>query len=150
ILFHTSNELEQEKQTAWTVSVIPRRPQNSVDGVVDLVSSVEPSHDRILLAMDVAADQWHGLITHEVTHVFGFDIIPGFVMPKWLVEGLAEYERGAWDPNDLVVLRGAVRANAIPKVSDWVSEGGSGPRFVYAMGHAAFDLIESRWGKPGV
>jgi beta-lactamase regulating signal transducer with metallopeptidase domain len=150
ILFHTSDELEQARQTAWIVSVIPRRSQNGVGGAVDLVSSVEPSGDRVLLAMDVSADQWHGLITHEVTHVFGFDIIPGFATPKWIVEGLADYERGAWDPNDLVVLRSAVRANAIPKISDWLNEGGSSPRLVYALGHAAFDFIESRWGKPGV
>jgi beta-lactamase regulating signal transducer with metallopeptidase domain len=150
ILFHTSDELEREKYTAGAISVIPRPRQNGGGGTVELTTSVEPSRDRVLLAMDVSADQWQGLITHEVTHVFGFDIIPGFATPKWIVEGLAEYERGAWDPNDLVVLRDAVRANAIPRISDWLNEGGSSPRFVYALGHAAFDWIESRWGRSGV
>ena len=101
--------------------------------------------------MDQPADQWYGLITHEVTHVFGFDIIPGTATPRWITEGLAEYQRGAWDPSDLVALREAVRANAIPKMSGLSGDGGStDPRLVHGLGHAAFDFIESRWGKPGV
>jgi beta-lactamase regulating signal transducer with metallopeptidase domain len=107
------------------------------------------SSDRILFRVDVPADQWQGLLTHEVAHVFGFDIIPGSSTPAWIAEGLAEYERNAWDPNDLVLLREAVRSNAIPKITSFQAEG-SRPRLVEALGHAAFDFIESRWGKAGV
>ena len=57
--------------------------------------------DRIVLAADRPADQWYGLLTHEVAHVFGFDILPGATTPVWISEGLAEYERGAWEPSDL-------------------------------------------------
>ena len=39
----------------------------------------EPSGDRILLAIDQPADRWPGLITHEVAHIFAFDILPGRV-----------------------------------------------------------------------
>ena len=67
--------------------------------------------------MDHPADQWYGLITHEVAHHFLFDIVPGTATPRWITEGLAEYERGAWDPGDLAALREAVRANAIPQMS---------------------------------
>jgi hypothetical protein len=101
--------------------------------------------------MDQPADRWLGLITHEVAHIFGFDILPGSTTPVWISEGLAEYERGVWDPNDLVTLREAVRAGSIPKMSGLQgNEGGPVPRLVYGLGHAAFDFIESRWGKPGV
>ena len=50
-----------------------------------------------------------------------------------------------------MTLRDAVRANAIPVVTQLPeTPAGSGSRFVPALGHAAFDFIESRWGKPGV
>jgi beta-lactamase regulating signal transducer with metallopeptidase domain len=110
----------------------------------------DPLRERIVLATDQSADQWYGLLTHEVAHVFGFDILPGAATPLWISEGLAEYMRGAWDPSDLVALRESVRLNAIPRLSALQGDGGSKPRQVWALGHAAFDFIESRWGKAGV
>src|SRR5207344_1133348 len=103
--------------------------------------------DRILLAVDRPADQWLGLITHEVAHVFGFDILPGMTTPSWIVEGLAEYEHSAWDPSDLAAVREAVRTNTLPKISELspADRGAAG-----GVGHAVFDFIESRWGKAGV
>ena len=111
----------------------------------------EPSSgDRILLAIDQPADRWPGLITHEVAHVFAFDILPGRSTATWVLEGLAEYERGAWDPSDLSALRNAVRANAVPALSRLQADDTRAPRLVSAFGHAAFDFIESRSGKAGV
>jgi hypothetical protein len=89
--------------------------------------------------------------------VFGFDIIPGSTTAPWILEGLAEYARGAWDPGDLVALRDAIRANRIPAIErlDGDATGfgeatGIGQRLTWGLGHAAFDFIESRWGKAGV
>ena len=114
-------------------------------------SGIDSKHDRILLSVDQPADQWYGRIVHEVAHVFAFDILPGSMTPRWIMEGLAEYERPAWDPHDLVALRAAVRANAVPAMSSWRGDDNSrDPRLVSSLGHAAFDFIESRWGKPGV
>jgi beta-lactamase regulating signal transducer with metallopeptidase domain len=138
VLYHTTSEVEQAVQG--------RRAAPPHVG-----SSADPSRDRILLAVDQPADRWFGLLTHELTHVFGFDIIPGESTQPWILEGLAEYERGAWDPDDLVALRSAVRDNALPRITGWRPEdAGRSPRFVHAMGHAAFDYIESRWGKTGM
>jgi beta-lactamase regulating signal transducer with metallopeptidase domain len=106
--------------------------------------------DHILLAVDQPADQWLGAITHELTHVFGFDILPSQSIATWIREGLAEYERGTWDPNDLVVLRDAVRSNAVPAMSRLQNDSGRTPRLVSSLGHAAFDFVESRHGKDGV
>jgi len=106
--------------------------------------------DHILLAVDQPADQWLGAITHELAHVFGFDILPSKSIATWIREGLAEYERGTWDPNDLVVLRDAVRSNAVPAMSGLQGDDGRAPRLVSALGHAAFDFVESRSGKDGV
>ena len=46
--------------------------------------------DHILLAVDQSADQWLGVITHELAHVFGFDILPSKSIATWIREGLAE------------------------------------------------------------
>lgn len=138
VLYRTTAELENSAQgeSSW---------QRHAGSFID------PARNRILFAVDHPADRWLGLITHEVTHIFGFDIIPGTSTPRWIAEGLAEYERGAWDPNDLVVLREAVRANNIPKVSSARGDDTGGDRrLVHAVGHAAFEFIESRWGKGGV
>jgi hypothetical protein len=106
--------------------------------------------DHILLAVDQPADQWLGAITHELAHVFGFDILPSPSIATWIREGLSEYERGAWDPNDLVVLREAVRSNAVPAMSSLQGDSGRAPRLVSGLGHAAFDFVESRGGKDSV
>ncbi len=137
-LFRTTTEFEQSVQAGKF-------------GSMHVASFAEPDRDRILLAADRPADQWYGLLTHEVAHVFGFDILPGASTPRWITEGLAEYERGAWEPSDLAVLRGAVRANAIPALSSLhANDSVKDPRLVYGLGHAAFEFIDSRWGKPGV
>ena len=78
ILLHSANELQQ--------SVRAGRVEPP-----DAGSLSDPSRDRIFLAMDRPADQWYGLLTHEITHIFGFDIIPGTATPPWITEGLAEY-----------------------------------------------------------
>jgi beta-lactamase regulating signal transducer with metallopeptidase domain len=108
------------------------------------------SRNRILLAVDQPPDRWYGLIAHEVAHVFAFDIIPGAKTPAWIMEGLAEYERGEWDPNDLAALRVAVRVNQVPTISDLDGARGSWYASSSAFGHAAFDFIEARWEKAGV
>ena len=106
-------------------------------------------NERILFPVDVPAESVARLLTHVVAHVFGFDILPGSAAPTWIAEGLAEYERNAWDPSDLVLLREAVRSNTLPQLTSFQPDAAQ-RRFVDALGHAAFDFIESRWGKAGV
>ena len=138
LLFPTAGDLEKATQAGGS-----ERPQAT--------SATNPEGDRILLAVDQPADQWYGRIVHEVAHVFAFDILPGTATPRWIMEGLAEYERPAWDPDDLVALRAAVRTNAVPALSAGrVEDNSRDARVIDALGHAAFDYIESRWGKPGV
>ena len=138
LLFRTTGELQKSTQA---------------DGFerTQATAATSPEGDRILLAVDQSADQRYGRIVHEVTHVFAFDILPGTTTPRWIMEGLAEYERAAWDPDDLVALRTAVRANAVPVLTAGRSEVNSrDARQIDCLGHAAFDFIESRWGKAGV
>ncbi len=86
ILFKTHSEFEQQ-------NVIPGAAQEGVGAFA------EPFRDRMLLPIDDPPDRLYGLIVHELTHIFEFDIIPqGLIrrsVPLWVNEGLSDYERGA-------------------------------------------------------
>ncbi len=117
----------------------------------------EPLLNRIVLPIDEPPDQLQGLITHELVHAFAFDLIPrglGFgimqrAIPLWVDEGLADYFRGIWEPLDLMMIRDAALTDEVPRLSRAEFEAFSG-RLVYNMGHAAFEFIESRYGKEGI
>ena len=55
------------------------------------------------MPIDDPPDLLYGLIVHELTHQFEFDIIPqGLIrrnVPLWVNEGLSDYERGQWTPD---------------------------------------------------
>src|SRR5260370_42425286 len=93
ILFKTHSEFEQQ-------NVAPGEAQEGVGAFA------EPTRDRMLLPIDDPPDLLYGLITHELTHIFEFDIIPQSLIrrsvPLWVNEGLSEYERGMWSPIDLM------------------------------------------------
>ena len=142
IIFKTHSEFEQQ-------NVIPGAAQENV------AAFAEPFRDRMLLPIDESPDRLYGLITHELTHVFQFDIIPQSLvrrqLPLWMSEGQADYERGLWDPLDLMMVRDAAVADIVPKMSKLEGYGDSrNPRLIYNLGHAVFEFIESRWGKEGV
>jgi WD40-like Beta Propeller Repeat len=113
----------------------------------------EPSRDRMVIPIDEPSDRLNGLITHELTHVFEFDLIPRGLLqrnvPLWIDEGLADYMRGLWDPLDLMMVRDAAVADQVPKLSRAEFEPLSG-RLVYNLGHACFEFIADRYGKEGL
>ena len=143
ILFKTHSEFEQ---------------QNIIPGVATegVGAFAEPMQHRIALPIDDPPDQLYGLIVHELTHQFEFDIIPQQLIrggvPLWVNEGLSEYQRGQWTPTDLMSVRDAAVADIIPKMSETDGYGSFGsPRFVpYNLGHAAFEFMEARFGKEGI
>src|SRR5262245_48496128 len=143
ILYKTHSEFEQ---TNLGGGFIP-------EGVL---AFAEPVRGRMVLPIDEPPDKLQGLITHELTHVFEFDIIPRSLVqrnvPLWLDEGLSDYMRATWDSLDLMTLRDAAITDQIPKLSRFnVDYGGvSNPRLIYNMGHAAFEFIEARYGKEGI
>ena len=109
----------------------------------------------MVLPIDLPSDLLYGLIVHELTHVFQYDFIPTSLLrrniPLWVHEGGAEYERGIWDPLDLMTVRDAAVADIIPRMSQMEGYGDFGsPRLVYNLGHALYEFIEARWGKDGV
>src|SRR5476649_180606 len=98
ILFKTHSEFEQE-------NVDPSAGQEGVGAFA------EPTQHRMVMPIDSPPDQLYGLIVHELTHQFEFDIIPqGLIRrnyPLWVGEGGAEIERAGWTPIDLMSVRDA-------------------------------------------
>ena len=142
IIFKTHSEFEQE-------NVAPGEAQEGVGAFA------EPERNRMLLPIDDPPDQLYGLITHELTHIFEFDIIPQSLIrrsvPLWVNEGLSDYERGLWSASDLMEVRDAAVADIVPKMTEMEGYGNSGNALlVYNLGHAVFEFIEAKWGKEGV
>ncbi|PWT85145.1 MAG: hypothetical protein C5B57_03540 [Blastocatellia bacterium] len=144
ILFKTHSEFEQQNVAPSDVSS---------EGVA---AFAEPVRQRMLMPIDWPSDQLYGLIVHELTHQFEFDIIPQSLIrrnvPLWVNEGLSEYERGQWNPMDLMMVRDAAIADIIPKMSETEAYGNaSNARLVpYNLGHAVFEFIEAKNGKEGI
>jgi len=142
ILFKTHSEFEQE-------NIDPGAAQEGVGAFA------EPVRQRIVAPIDDPPDRLYGLIVHELTHQFEFDIIPqGLIrrsVPLWVNEGLSDYERGQWEPIDLMQVRDAAVADIIPKMTELEGYGGGGPsRLIYNLGHAVFEFIEAKFGKEGI
>lgn len=141
VLYKTQSEFQQQ-------NVIPTELPEGV------LAFAEPYRDRMVLPIDEPTDQLYRLITHELTHIFEFDIIPRSLIrrgvPLWVDEGLADYMAGYWNPLDLMALRDAAIADIVPKMSEFETEAFVRGRLPYLMGHAAFEFIEERWGKDGL
>ena len=118
-----------------------------------MLAFAEPERNRMVLPIDEPPDQLYRLITHELTHVFEFDIIPRGIMggdlPLWVDEGLANYMAGYWNVLDLMQVRDAALTDNVPKMSEFEAAPLSG-RLPYSLGHATFEFIEAKWGKEGL
>jgi WD40-like Beta Propeller Repeat len=141
VLFKTQSEFQQQNIEAGEVP----------EGVL---AFAEPYRDRMVLPIDEPSDALYHLITHELTHIFEFDIIPRSLLrrglPLWVDEGLADHETGYWHPFDLMTVRDAAISDNIPPMSDFEGVAFQDGRLPYNLGHAAFEFIESRWGKEGL
>src|SRR5262245_49306178 len=142
IIFKTHSEFEEQ-------NIEPGAGQEGVGAFA------EPFRQRIVAPIDDPPDRLYGLIVHELTHQFQFDIIPQTLIrrsvPLWVNEGLSDYERGKWPPIDLMAVRDAAIADIVPKMSQLEGYGTEGPsRLIYNLGHAVFEFIEAKYGKEGI
>src|SRR6478672_1596026 len=141
VLYKTESEFQQQNVD----------PGELPEGVL---AFAEPYRDRMVLPIDEPSDALYRLITHELTHIFEFDIIPRTLLrralPLWVDEGLSDYETGYWNPFDLMSVRDAAISDIVPPMSDFQGAAFVDGRLPYNLGHAAFEFIESRWGKEGL
>src|SRR6478672_8100780 len=63
IIFKTASEFQQQHVSG----------EELPEGVL---AFAEPEQNRMVLPIDMPSDQLYQLITHELTHIFEFDIIP--------------------------------------------------------------------------
>src|SRR5829696_7793469 len=141
VIFKTQSEFQQQNID----------PGELPEGVL---AFAEPYRDRMVLPIDEPSDALYRLITHELTHIFEFDIIPRTLLrrglPLWVDEGLADHMTGYWNSFDLMTVRDAAISDTIPRMSDFQGQAFVDGRLPYNLGHAAFEFIESRWGKEGL
>src|SRR3954471_10284895 len=141
VLYKTQAEFQQQNI----------EPGELPEGVL---AFAEPYRDRMVLPIDEPSDALYRLITHELTHIFEFDIIPRSLLrrglPLWVDEGLSDHMTGYWNAFDLMTVRDAAISDNIPSMSDFQGVAFADGRLPYNLGHAAFEFIESRWGKEGL
>jgi hypothetical protein len=156
---HISGELQHDLADRVPLVVFKTQSEfqeNNILGIdtpEGVLAFAEAERNRMVLPIDEPNDQLYALITHELTHIFEFNIIPrGLVsegLPLWVDEGLAEYMTGSWLISDKMEVRDAALTDNVPPMSRLQSVPLSG-RAPYSLGHAAFEFIESRWGKEGL
>jgi hypothetical protein len=94
------------------------------------------------------------LIVHELTHLLVSEIIlPGRGgdggAPRWVQEGIASYMVGVWSNDEERLMRELVASGNVPALSQLTGNRGfANARLNDALGHVAFDYVESRWGPP--
>jgi hypothetical protein len=122
----------------------------------DQVAPRSPHRSRIVLPLPEGDAQLDALIVHELTHLLVSEIIwPGRIgdggLPDWVKEGIASHVLGFWRDEDERLMRDLVASSEIPALSQLSGSGGfANVRINDALGHAAFDYIESRWGPNSV
>jgi hypothetical protein len=119
----------------------------------DQVAPPQPHRSRIVLSVSNTDARLDTRITHELTHLLMCEIIlPGRGgdggVPRWVHEGIASHVASVWSDEDTRLMRQLV-ASGVPALSRLTGDGGfANEHLNEALGHAAFDYIESRWG-PG-
>jgi hypothetical protein len=113
-------------------------------GPIDLISRTgAPSRQRIVISTE-SLEKRPGIMVHELTHHFAFEIIPDASrVAPWLIEGLAEHERGVWDAGDFQRTRDAAASGQIPVLE---SLAGSDRHWA----HALFDFVAAEYGAEGI
>ena len=116
----------------------------------------EPKRNRVVILVEEDPERLYRQITHELTHIFAFDVIPRsrtYVrrVPSWIDEGFAEYMTDVWDPANLAKVRDIVAADRVPRMTAVAGpiniDGTYGDAH---LGHAVFEFIEAEYGKPAV
>ncbi len=113
----------------------------------------EPARNRMVLPIDMPDDKLLELITHELTHIFEYEILFqgkfGKTVtanpPTWLMEGLASFMAQDEDSRDRMVLRDAVVNDRIPRIT--LNPQGY---FAYRFGHAVFKYMTEQYGMDGL
>jgi hypothetical protein len=142
VMFAPSGPMTREQVAAYATS--------------DQVAPPRPHRSRIVLPVPESDAQLDALIVHELTHLLVSEIIlPGRGgdggVPRWVHEGIASYMVGAWPDDYERLIRELVASGDVPALSLLTGSGRfANVRLNDALGHVAFEYIESRWGPTSV
>lgn len=139
VMFATTGPLTRDEVAAYAISdeVAPQRPHRS----------------RIVLPLPERDADLDALIVHELTHLLVCEIIlpeqsGDGGLPRWVHEGMANHMVGTWSDDHERLMRNLVASGNVPDLSQLSGSGGfAEARLNDALGHAAFDYMESRWGR---
>lgn len=127
-----------------------------------LLGVSEPILYRVIIYGDMTLDQIQALISHELSHIFQFDLLfgsPGGQVfslsypAGWIMEGWCEYNTNVWDPWSLLIVRDAALNDRIPELTPagYLQQRYPLPRVPdYDFGHAMYDFMEHKYGKDGI
>ncbi len=112
-----------------------------------------PVRNRMVLPVDLADAELQGLIQHELTHIFQYEILfQGRAAralyrrpPLWFMEGMASYLGADENARERAYMRDAALADQVPSVA-----AGPGGYLAYRYGHVVFEFIEAEWGEDGL
>jgi hypothetical protein len=142
VMFAPSGALTREEVVTYAIS--------------DYVAPQHPHRSRIVLPLHEGDTDLDALMVHELTHLLVGEIIlphaPGDGgVPRWVHEGIASYMANGWSDDHERLMREIVAAGSVPALSQLTGNGGfANPRLNDALGHVAFDYIESRWGPSSI
>jgi hypothetical protein len=142
VMFAPSGPMTREQVVTYAIS--------------DQVAAPRPHRSRIVLPLPERDAQLDALMIHELTHLLVSEIIlPGTGgdggVPRWVQEGIASYMVGAWPDDYEHLMRELVASGDVPALSQLTGPGGfTNVRLNDALGHVAFDYIESRWGPASI
>ena len=112
-----------------------------------------PVRNRMVLPIDLDDRELQGLIQHELTHIFQYEIYFGGRRgrmiyarpPLWFMEGMASYFGDDETALDEMYMRDASMADQVPSIK-------RPPMgfLAYRFGHKVFEFIEEEWGEDAV
>jgi len=140
----------------WAMTGPLTRDEIAAYSISDEVAPQQPHRSRLVLPLPQGDADLDARIVHELTHLLVGEIIlpeqPGDGgLPRWVQEGIANYMVGTWSDDHERLMRNLVASRNVPDLSHLSGSGGfADERLNDALGHAAFDYIESRWGRASI
>jgi hypothetical protein len=109
-----------------------------------------PVRNRMVLPVDLEDRELQGLIQHELTHIFQYEIFFGGKRgrlvyarpPLWFMEGMASYFGDDEDARDEMYMRDAALSDQVPSIMNPPNG-----FLAYRYGHMVFDYIGEEWGE---
>ena len=128
-----SADLQYDLPERVPLLLLSELPDSEASRSNTIRSSGAPPRDHLLLRVG-PADQREGTLTHELTHLFEFEIIARSPwLPAWVYEGLAEYERLRWTARTAPAALVTSASTVVPAIDRLTASDRNWGRMVFAF-----------------